>query len=469
MSVIGNIVSREKAPDGRFERSIITGMIVSTEFLQGILPIYQEGCLRIPFAQTVARWVLDYYKKYQVAPKKQIEDIFKDQKDSIPDPDEAKMVEDFLLDISNEYTKSETFNASYILDKAEKHFREVSLKNLTTEIKKALIGGRVEEAEALVKGYTRVTRMKTKGVNPITDSKVIASALDNSSGDLLFKLPGVLGETIGTFERGWLFAFVGSSGTGKSWWLMLTALRALFAGLNVVFISMEMSERQMTRRIQHWINGQPTKKWEGELEIPFFDRQGNVNYKTITRKKLTIQNALQKSQALKRSAIVRGNTFKLITYPSRTVTMSDIDAYLYNLEHYENFVPDVIVTDYADKVKPDDTRQQRRHQLSDIWEAHKAMAQKRNCLVVTASQSNTARTGKAIKQGDWAEAIAKLELCDGGMAINISPEDKKKGIMKAMIMKQRDDYFDLTQSITILHQLKIGRPYLSSRLAREDD
>lgn len=466
MSAIGKIVNREKAPNTRFERQIIIGMIVSTEFLQNIVPIYQEGCLRIPFAKTIARWCLEYFTQYQVAPGKHIEDIFKDQKNNIPDPDEINMLENFLFDISKEYVDGKTFNVKYILDKTEKHFRELSLKNLTKEIQKALIGGRVEEAEALVKGYVRITRMETKGVNPITDPKVIASALDDNSGDKLFKLPGILGDTIGMLERGWLFSFVGASGTGKTWWLMLTALKALFAGLNVIFISMEMSEKQMTRRIQHWINGQPTRRWAGELLIPTFENSSDtkIYYKTITKKNLTIPKAINKSKALKRSALIRGNSFKLVTYPSRSITMNDISVYLHNLEYYDNFIPDVIVTDYADKVKPDDARQQYRHQIASIWEAHKALAQEKNCLVITASQSNTARTGKDIGQGDWSEAIAKLELCDVGMAINMSSDDKKKGIMRALMVKQRDDDFDLMQEITVLHQLKIGRPYLDSRL-----
>lgn len=513
MSVIGKIIGREKAPDARFERSIIIGMIVSTEFLQGVEPIYQEGCLRIPFAQTVARWCLEYFEKYKIAPGRQIEDIFKDQKDSIPDPDEADMVETFLSDISDEYVKSETFNAGYLLDKTENHFRELSLKKLTSEIKKSLIGGRIEEAEALVKGYTRITRVQTKGVDPITDSKIIASALDDTSGDRLFSLPGILGNTIGPLERGWLFSFVGASGTGKTWWLMLTALRALFAGYNVVFVSMEMSEKQMTRRIQHWVNGQPTRRWAGELLIPIFDclknQRGDCNkairtssvslgkvsefqatpkdyvpciacmgtseyelstwWKMTTKKELTIARAIEKSRAIKRSALLRGNSFKLVTYPSRTATMQDIKVYLHNLENYEDFIPDVIVTDYADKVKPSDSRQQWRHQLAEIWDGHKSLAQEKNCLVITASQSNTARTGKDIKQGDWAEAIAKLELSDAGMAINLSSEDKRKGIMRATVMKQRHDDFDLSQKVMILHQLKIGKPFLNSCLMPRKD
>ena len=465
-NVIGRLVNREKAPDTRFERQIITGMIVSDEFLQGVVPIYQQDCLRIPFAKTIARWCLEYFNQYQIAPGKHIEDIFKDQKNNIPDPDEAEMLETFLSDISKEYVNGEVFNAGYILDKTEKHFRELSLKNLTKEIQKTLIGGRIEEAEALVKGYTRITRIQTKGVNPITDPKIIMAALDDNSGDKLFALPGILGKTIGVFERGQLFSFVGASGTGKTWWLMLTALRALFAGLNVVFISMEMSEKQMTRRIQHWINGQPTKKWAGELSIPTFKNLSDteIYYKKVTKEELTISQAINKSKALKRSALIRGNAFKLVTYPSRSITMNDINAYLHNLEYYEGFIPDVIVTDYADKIKPDDTRQQYRHQIAEIWEAHKALAQKKNCLTVSASQSNTARTGKDIGQGDWSEAIAKLQLLDVGMAINMSADDKRKGIMRALMVKQRDDDFDLMQEIMVLHQLKIGRPYLDSRL-----
>lgn len=501
MSIVQGVIGREKMPDARFERQIVTGIIVSTEFLKGVYPIYREGCLRIPFARTIAIWVLEYFEKYQVSPGKQIEEIFRDKKDSISDLDEIEMIESFLTDISNEYVKGETFNAGYLLDKTENHFRELSLKNLTNEIKKSLIGGRIEEAEALVKGYNRVTRIQTKGVDPITDTKIIASALDDTSGDKLFSLPGVLGETIGPLERGWLFSFVGSSGTGKTWWLMLTALRALFAGYNVVFVSMEMSEKQMTRRIQHWINALPSRKWAGELLIPVFDclknqsgfcnkstRTNSISFKdkkkylpcvecmntpeydlatwfkTITKEELTISHAIEKSRAIKRSALLRGNSFKLVTYPSRTATIQDIKVYLHNLENYEDFIPDVIVTDYADKVRPSDSRQQWRHQLAEIWEGHKSLAQEKNCLVVTASQSNTARTGKDIKQGDWAESISKLELSDAGMSINMTAEDKEQGIMRATVMKQRHDDFNLIQEVMVLHALKIGRPYLSSYL-----
>ena len=485
MSVINRIVGRVPQDTNRFDRKILTGMIISDEFLKGILPIYNDN-LQIPFAKTVGRWIIEYYEKYQQAPKQNIESIFKDKRDSFGDPDEADMVEEFLTGLSSEYANGENFNSDYVLDKAEVYLREISLKETIKNAQKALVGGRIDEAEALVKGFERVSRIKTQGVDPIFDTNIISSSINKESGDALFRFPGALGEQVGDLKRGWLVPFIGSSGTGKTWWLMYTALRALFSGLNVVFISMEMSEGQMVERIQHYITGLPSERWAGELKIPVINCLKNQNktcrriskdkyckrcigtnefefgtsFKVVTKKELTSQAAVKKSKALR--PLLRGNSFKLVTFPSRTATMNDINAYLYNLEHYENFIPDVIVTDYADKIKPEDGRDQYRHQLGKIWEAHKALAQQKKCLVVTASQSNTARTGKDVKQGSWSEAISKLELSDVAIALNSSKEDKERGIMRCVVAKQRHDEFSLDREIGVLYSFKIGKAYLDS-------
>ena len=505
MGVIGKIVGREKKVNDRFDRQILIGMIISTEFLKGILPIYKDN-FQIPFAKTIASWIIEYYDQYQLAPKEHIEDIFKNKKDSLPDQDEVEMVEEFLLGLSSEYVKGEKFNSQYILDQAEIHFRKIELNNTVQKVKKALVRGEIEEAEALIQGFERVVRTKTKGVDPICDVNIIADALNPESGDVLFNFSGELGKQIGPLKRGYLVSFMGNPGVGKTWWLMYSALKALFSGLNVVFISMEMSERQMVERIQHYVTGLPNKKWVGKIKIPVLNclrkqdgtctkvRQNSPYCKrcqgtpdfifgtslkdeskksksdtnnTKPRERLTIQKAIKKSKAVK--ALLRGNSFKLITFPSRTATMNDINAYLYNLEHYDNFIPDVIVTDYADKVKPEDSHDQYRHQISKIWEGHKALAQQKNCAVITASQSNTGRTGGEVKQGSWAEAIAKLELSDIGIGLNSSDDNKEKGVMVCTILKQRHDEFFLNWKIAVLYNFKIGKAYLDSALMPLDE
>ena len=120
---------------------------------------------------------------------------------------------------------------------------------------------------------------------------------------------------------------------------------------------------------------------------------------------------------------------------------------------------DCIITDYADKFRPEYNKDYR-HGINEIWEGHKGLAQDKNAIVITGSQSNTVRTGARIKQGSWAEDIRKLNLIDIGISLNITPEQKIKGMMEIGIMANRYDYFDVLGNINVLHQLKIGRPYL---------
>jgi replicative DNA helicase len=505
------ILQRRKPLDSRIERQLITGMIISERFIREIKPILKLDSLQLPFVKIIAKWCLEFFENHQTAPAKTIQDIFIERRKYDLDPDQAELIEDFLTSISDEYQSQDTFNIDYYLKKVKLHLRNVSLQNLAKEITKAVNGGRIEEAEALVKGYERPVMAQAQGVDPINDNVAIAGAFSEDSRDKLFALPGAIGQVIGELERGWLFAVVGASGVGKTWWLMLIALRALFAGYNVIFISLEMSEKAMIRRIHHYINGLPTRRWAGEMLIPIFDcelnqkgtckkpqRTGLIDligdeedgeiphfddapkkykpctecmgsrdfvcsswFRKTTKEELTIGQIFKKKQALKRSALIRGSKFHLVEFPSGSLTMSELKAYLYNLEQYEGFVPDVIVTDYADKFKPEFNREYR-HGINEIWEGHKGLAQEKNALVVSGSQSNTSRSGKRIGQGDWAEDIRKLNLVDGGIALNMTPEQKLRGIMECGMMKLRHDYFDTLGSVNVLHQLKIGRPYLSS-------
>jgi len=504
-------ITRRKPIDPTIERQIITGLIISSEFIESVRPLVKNDSFSIPYCQTIAGWCLDFYDNFKTAPGANIKDIFTEHRKLDLSDELAELIEDFLFSISEEYEQNnETYNWKYYLEKAKSHFKKISLEKLSKNIQKAVTGGRLEEAEALAKGYERVELVQSNGIDPIFDSKFIASLFQENDEDELFALPGDLGKATGQLKRGWLVAFVASAKVGKTWFLMMTALRAVFAGYNTLFLSLEMSEKEMGKRIQHYINSAPSKKYAGDLLIPVFDCEKNqkgtchlskrtsksdltskegqitdfydapLNYKPCTacrnkdnkmfecctwwkkenKKELTLQRALKKKTALKRSALVRGSKFKLIEKPSGKFTMNEFRSLLYNLEHYEGFVPDVIVTDYADKFKPE--TKEFRHGINEVWEGHKGLAQERKCLVVSASQSNTLRSGKDIKQGDVAEDVRKINLVDLAIGLNMSPEEKEKGLLRALIMALRHDEFSLVNQVKILRCLQIGRPCVDS-------
>ena len=166
-----SIVARHKPPDSRIERKIVTAMIVSDSFLQQIQAIYRTDSLKLRYTKTIADWCMEYYHEFKISPKQHIEDIFQSKtKLNFPE-DQALEIQDFLSDISEEYQHSENLNVEYLLQQTEDHFRLASLDNLKVNLSKALISGKAEEAESLIKNYERVVRQSTKGTDLFRDSQ----------------------------------------------------------------------------------------------------------------------------------------------------------------------------------------------------------------------------------------------------------------------------------------------------------
>lgn len=501
-------LSRKKPPDARIERQIITGLIIDSRFAREIIPIYTPESLRLDYARTIADWCVEYYQQYERVPGRMIEDIYATRSKSLEET-QAEDIEDFLSSISDEHAVDSTFNTDYMLDKAERHFRLNALQSIREGITRNIVGGRVDEAEQLIGNFRRVARAATQGVDPFVNDQSIINAF--ATGNSLVKMPGDFGRSLGSIERGFLIAVVGQAKTGKTWWLMIMALRAALMGFKVLFVSCEMSEGKMIIRLYQNLLSAPTPKWAGvPLMIPQFDCvhnqlgtcdiRGHINtinikgrgddlldfhqapkgykpcaqcrqerhyepavwHKQMVKDAVSAERAIKKMNSMKRGNFLRGGGLRIVEFPSNSLTMREFKAYLDNLSYYEGYEPDFIITDYADKFAAENTNQQYRHQLNEIWEGHKAIAQERHAVVITASQSNTARTGKDIKQGDFAEDIRKLNLIDLGFSINQKPDEKRIGLTRALVLASRHDDFDQLNEVWVLGQLKIGMPYIDS-------
>jgi hypothetical protein len=284
-------------------------------------------------------------------------------------------------------------------------------------------------------------------------------------------------------------------------------------GLNVVFFSLEMKEKKMARRMWQDLTGSPTKG-DGDVLVPVFDclrNQTDVCNLSQRSCKIKLMNddgryplidstpagykicsacrdkwdqtyltswwrkekrdlldpavAVRKYDILNRTgALQKAGKFHLVEFPTDSLTVGEMNAYLNNLEYYDNFIPDVIITDYADKFKWD-SRAEPRHSIDRIWASHKGLAQAKHCLVATASQSNTERSGKKVGKGSWAESIEKRRGIDLGLALNQTPEELEKGLLYISIDKMRHEEAVFSE-VAVLQNLSIGRPYLDSCFVR---
>lgn len=157
---------RIKRVDASLDRQIITGMVVSTEFIKAIQPIYSPAYMVAPYAITVAKWCMDYFKEYGKAPGKDIQEIFySEERNGGIDDNQMDLISQFLESLSEEHERSNALNVDFLLNETEKCFRTRELKQMALDVMGRLDSGDLDGAEDLAHGYRRlrVSTSLTKG------------------------------------------------------------------------------------------------------------------------------------------------------------------------------------------------------------------------------------------------------------------------------------------------------------------
>jgi len=287
----------------------------------------------------------------------------------------------------------------------------------------------------------------------------------------------------------------------NSWFLQELAVEAMMNRRKVAFISLEMDSVDMAVRFYEEITTRGLEK--GLYRFPVFDcvynKEGSCtkpervcsvsidddevvrgDYKPCTacvgkedseysfdvsfvekeRPRLTIKsvkNAIEKFRRMFGSKL-----YRQISLPAGIASLSDVEGKLDELESMD-FIPDVIILDYADILKGTTTQED----LDRVWIRLKGMASKKNCLVVTVSQSNRASTDKfLLSQKDTSKDIGKIDQVDVMLTLNQTNEEKGRGIIRLGCIAHRWKKFDIYRQAYILQQLDLGSPMLDSLLLR---
>ena len=115
------------------ERRIVIGLIVSTDYLHRIRPIWKPEYIISGTAKTISSWCIDFYDKYKTAPGKEIESIYS-KKMRRADRDDREDMEEILSGMSDEYERADKFNVEYLYDQTVEYFDEGRLKDFLEDI-----------------------------------------------------------------------------------------------------------------------------------------------------------------------------------------------------------------------------------------------------------------------------------------------------------------------------------------------
>lgn len=451
--------------DLSIERRVLSNLIMSTTLLARCRSAGEPRMFESAPCRIVATWLWDFYDRRGEAPKEAISDIYRQRQRELQQAD-SELIQAFLDNCSNEWVPT---NIALAEDIALNYFRERALAILSEGLSQAAKSGDTTQGERLVAEYVKPSYKVSRAVDPTKDSTAVIRAF-NDEDEELFRFPGALGYVVGPFIREDFAAYIAPPKRGKTWWLIATAMTAYLQGQQVLFVSLEMSENQMMRRVWQYLSGcsryGETAPWPKFVEVSpgkyaIEDRQ--LNSKRVDATSAGVAKVQQRLASLSRSGNIR-----LMNFPTGQLTVNQLRAELKNMEVYDNFMPTVVVVDYADIMDHGNSGKDERHRLNATWMALRGLAQERHVAIITASQTGRQTVGgnKDADDADVAEDIRKLAHVTKMMPINQSEEEQERGIFRIKCKSVRDQAVIHDQAVCT-SCLAIGRPFVESHLLSE--
>lgn len=451
-----------------FEKRLVATLIMSPAILKECVGMAEPKAFSPGPCQIVAGWCWEYFDKTGEAPQANIEDVYHYKAMDLSEVD-ASGVRLFLDAISSSYIPP---NEALMLKEATHFFKLRALQKLKEGIDRALLIRDTSLGESLVAEYVAPETALRSSVSLFRCAPGRIAKAFNDEAQELFSFPGEAAQrVIGRFSRTDFVAFAAPPKRGKTWWLMKLGSTAAKAGLNVLHISLEMYEDQVIRRFWQQFTG--TSRYGEDAVNARFEAgpagRYTVSSPTVPTPKVDTDPASIENMQ-RQMRMYYGGRLEIRCWPTGTLTVPMLERELKDMAVYENFVPDVIVIDYADIMRSTNPRLDERDRLNDIWSSLRGLAQAREVLIATASQTGraTVNGNRDADDADLAEDIRKLGHVTKLLVINQTLEERAQGIYRLSNNTTRDEAAATTQ-LVCTSMLAIGEPMMDCRLLSECD
>ena len=301
----------------------------------------------------------------------------------------------------------------WFLEEFEAFTRRQELERAILKSADLLEKGNFDPVEKLIKDAVQISLTKDMGTDYFDDPRARLMALKNNNGQNSTGWPALDKLLYGGFNRGELQIFAGGSGSGKSLFMQNLAVNWVQAGLNGVYITLELSEGLCSYRIDSMMTNTAAKDIFKDLD--------------------TVEMKVKMMQ--KKSGKLR------VKYMPAQSTVNDIRAYLKELQIQTGLKADFLCIDYLDllmpvsaKVSPNDLFVKDKY----VSEELRNLAKELNVLFVTASQLNRAAVEEIeFDHSHISGGISKINTADNVFGIFTSRAMRERGRYQLQLMKTR--------------------------------
>lgn len=304
-------------------------------------------------------------------------------------------------------------HSEWFLDEFEQFTRKEELSRAVLASADMIEEGDFDPVEKLITDAVRISLTRDMGTDYFKDPKARLLALRDNNGQLSTGWKGLDRKLYGGFNKGELNVFAGGSGSGKSLFLQNLACNWIEQGLNGVYITLELSEKLSSMRIDSMLAGVAS----------------NQVFKNLDDVAMKIAIKGKKCGDLR------------VKYLPAQSTVNDIRAFLRELHIQTGKQIDFLLVDYLDlimpvsiKVSPSDVFIKDKY----VSEELRNLANDLQILFVTASQLNRS----AVEEVDFdhsmiAGGISKINTADNVFGIFTSRSMREHGRYQLQLMKTR--------------------------------
>jgi archaellum biogenesis ATPase FlaH len=301
----------------------------------------------------------------------------------------------------------------WLLTEFETFTRHKGLERAILKSADLLEEGNYGPVEDMIKAAVQVGLQKDMGTDYFADPKGRLMGLKDKNGQVSTGWQTVDKRLFGGMNRGELNIFAGGSGAGKSLFLANLGVNWALAGLNVVYLTLELSETLVSMRIDSMTTGISTK------DI----------FKNLDDVEMKVKIIGKKSGALQ------------VKYMPSGKTANDIRAYLKEYEIKMGRKVDVLLVDYMDLLLPISKKISAENLFVKdkyVSEELRNLAMEKQCVFVTAAQLNRGAVEEVeFDHSHISGGLSKIQTADNVFGIFTSRAMRERGKYQIQLMKTR--------------------------------
>ena len=394
-----------------FQVKVLGALLTQREFLLNIADSLDPEYFESGAHKWAVEYVQKYFQQYHTYPTIETLSI------------EIKKIDNEVLRISLTDALREAYKMADVsdLEWVEKEFSDFC-KN--QQMKKAIMTsvdllnmGDYDGIRALINDAMKAGEDKNVGLDYAVD--IETRYRDDNRGAIPFPWKTFNDLTQGGYGKGDLVLLFGNPGGGKSWGVMAMGAYAAALGYNVIHYTLELSEGYVGKRYDAIFSG--------------------IDVDKLTEHRKDVEESIAK---------VKGKIM-IKEYAPKRASLDTIESHLQQLEHQNEFTPDLIIIDYLDLLRTKG-RKERKDEIDDVYTDAKGLAKQLNIPIVSPSQANRTGADEDILQAkNAAGSYDKIMIGDIIISLARGRKDKVNGTGNWHFIKNRYGADGLTFSSKI--------------------